>query len=168
MGVLQSVVLTACGYHLVGAGRLPPGITCVSVGRVSSQSVHPGLEAVFAVDLEDSLARRRLLCDGASRGGRLVGVIDALEMQPAALSVSGGSSPGVAAYRIDAVVHVWVEESAERVWDSGAVSVVGEMPATPTAPGEVGLARATGLRDTWTRMSREAAERVIGALSASL
>jgi outer membrane lipopolysaccharide assembly protein LptE/RlpB len=81
-------LLTACGYHLAGNGRLPGGAETIGINILANRTALSGLETIVTNALVDEFTRRRQnFVVGPGRAEvELSGSIDALSTETVARS----------------------------------------------------------------------------------
>ncbi len=149
---LTALLLSACGYHLVGHGD-GPGAIPADVQRLAlvargeeGRQLLPGL-------------RRELAADDLhiSIGGRRADAADAfliVRMQPVRFTPSAYDAAGIASqYRMLYSGSLMLERQGRTIWKSGSISEQGEVYVTG-APASIEASRQQllrGLRKQWLR-----------------
>ena len=125
ISILCVVLLTGCGYQMVGKeSHLPPGLTSISIPTFSNQTLEPGIEVPFTQGfLREFINDRRVKVVGRGEAvSVLEGVIKSFNITSVAYDRSGIATEYQTTVVIDVVLK---KQSGEILWKEQDLAEVG-------------------------------------------
>jgi outer membrane lipopolysaccharide assembly protein LptE/RlpB len=141
--ILCVLVLTGCGYHLVGKEtHVPPGLTSVAIPTFANQTFEPGIEVPFTRGFLTAFIqdRRVKVVDRSEADSVLEGVIKNVYFYTVAYNQSGLATEYQTTAVIDLVLKkrngetIWVERdvSETRYYKASSLALVNESAKAAT------------------------------------
>lgn len=116
------VLVTACGYHFVGGGKFPGGVSRIFITMLDNRSSETGVESTFTNDLIYEFTRNRkeaVAKDRASADAILSGTIVRISAQ----NVSRSSVSTALEREVTGVLNLrLVTPGGQTIWSSGNLS----------------------------------------------